>query len=364
MAERKVLIKYYPPDFDPSKLPRCKKPKDMKVVVRMMLPFTVNCNRCGEWINKGKKFNSRMEEVPEDKYLSIRVWRFYYKCTNCSAECSFKTDPKNSDYIAEYGASRLNEPWREAKAAEAEYDRKKAEEERDVMLKLENRTEDSRRELEIMDAIEEIKEMNARRATYNPDALLDQHSMTAEEKQRLQDKADDLRARQAFESRRRALPVPDDVIDDADADFEDSAEIDRDLAAWMSNDDKASKDEARNNARTASKLLGSVLLEDEDVEEENSEEGQPQTAPSIPQSISFSFGTQAPAPPQVDPWSSKLSVPVAAPTAAPRFVVKRKQTDTASDAKRSKPAAVPAPTAPKAPSAGLSSLLGYSDDDE
>jgi hypothetical protein len=86
--------------------------------VRMMLPFTVNCNKCGDWIYKGKKFNSRMEEVPEDKYLSIRVWRFYYKCTNCSAECAFKTDPKNSDYIAEFGASRNNEPWRDNAAKE------------------------------------------------------------------------------------------------------------------------------------------------------------------------------------------------------------------------------------------------------
>lgn len=169
--------------------------------VRMMLPFTVNCNKCGDWIYKGKKFNSRMEEVPEDKYLSIRVWRFYYKCTNCSAECAFKTDPKNSDYIAEFGASRNNEPWRDNAAKEvclrarpnetavfalvppcvshpvtkpcfhsmfvsvqAEFNRKKEEEERDVMRKLENRTADSKRELEIMDCIEEIREINAKRA--------------------------------------------------------------------------------------------------------------------------------------------------------------------------------------------------------
>jgi hypothetical protein len=130
----------------------------------MMLPFTVQCNKCGEFIYKGKKFNSRMEEVPEDKYLSIRVWRFYFKCTNCSAECSFKTDPKNSDYIAEYGASRNHEPWREKKEVEEANKREKDEEEKDVMRKMENRTEASKRELDIMDAIEEIREENAKRA--------------------------------------------------------------------------------------------------------------------------------------------------------------------------------------------------------
>ena len=48
---------------------------------------------------------------------------------------------------------------------QAEYNQKRAEEEKDIMRKLENRTEDSKREMEIMEAIEELREMSAKRAT-------------------------------------------------------------------------------------------------------------------------------------------------------------------------------------------------------
>ena len=38
--------------------------------------------------------------------------------TLCSAEITFKTDPKNTDYLAEHGASRNFEPWREERVAD------------------------------------------------------------------------------------------------------------------------------------------------------------------------------------------------------------------------------------------------------
>ncbi len=38
--------------------------------------------------------------------------------TLCSAEITFKTDPMNTDYAAEHGASRNFEPWRDEKAEE------------------------------------------------------------------------------------------------------------------------------------------------------------------------------------------------------------------------------------------------------
>ena len=56
MGERKKLTMYYPPDFDPRLVPRQKREKNFTCEVRMMLPFSVQCNRCGEVMYMGKKF--------------------------------------------------------------------------------------------------------------------------------------------------------------------------------------------------------------------------------------------------------------------------------------------------------------------
>ncbi|XP_015685868.1 splicing factor YJU2-like, partial [Protobothrops mucrosquamatus] len=90
MSERKVLNKYYPPDFDPSKIPKLKLPKDRQYVVRLMAPFNMRCKTCGEYIYKGKKFNARKETVQNECYLGLPIFRFYIKCTRCLAEITFK----------------------------------------------------------------------------------------------------------------------------------------------------------------------------------------------------------------------------------------------------------------------------------
>ena len=83
--------------------------------------------------------------------------------TLCSAEITFKTDPKNTDYTAEHGASRNFEPWREEKAVEEEDRLAKLEaEENNPMKVLENRTIDSKREMDVLDALHDIRARNAR----------------------------------------------------------------------------------------------------------------------------------------------------------------------------------------------------------
>ena len=71
-------------------------------------------------------------------------------------------DPKNTDYAAEHGASRNFEPWREEKAiAEEEIFAKLEEEENIPMKALENRTIDSKHEMDILDTLHDIWTRNA-----------------------------------------------------------------------------------------------------------------------------------------------------------------------------------------------------------
>ena len=140
MAERKVLVKYYPPDFNPEKLIRNKRPKEKQDNVRMMQPFSIKCNTCGNYLYIGTKFNMRKETCTEE-YLSIKLFRFYQKCTYCYSEITIKTDPKNHDYVCEAGATRNYEAWRDARAAENLFkELRGVEEEGNAMRFQENRT--------------------------------------------------------------------------------------------------------------------------------------------------------------------------------------------------------------------------------
>ncbi|KAK4103979.1 DUF572-domain-containing protein [Parathielavia hyrcaniae] len=191
MSERKVLTKYYPPDFDPSLVGRARKPKGSAAAaagpkvqtVRLMAPFSLRCVACGEYMYRGRKFNARKETPQGERYLGIQLYRFYIRCTRCSAEIVFRTDPKNQDYVVEKGAKRNTDPWKrglengagaegegggletdeqrldrlEREMAEAE-----GEEERNAMAELEAKTEDAKREMAVADALDEIRSRNAR----------------------------------------------------------------------------------------------------------------------------------------------------------------------------------------------------------
>jgi DNA-directed RNA polymerase subunit RPC12/RpoP len=141
-----------------------------------MAPFSMKCTSCGEFIYKGRKFNAR-KETTDEKYYAITIYRFYIRCTRCSAEITFKTDPKNMDYECERGAKRNFEPWREAKLAEEteeeRLDRLEREEaERDVMKELEQKTLDAKTEMAIADALDEVRTRNAQRERADVDSAI------------------------------------------------------------------------------------------------------------------------------------------------------------------------------------------------
>src|SRR4051812_26865814 len=177
MSERKVLNKYFPPNFDPSAIPRRKIAKDKQYKVRLMAPFTMVCNTCGEIVHAHKKFNARKETVEGETYYNIKIFRFYIRCPRCSAEITFKTDPKNTDYVCEQGAIRNFEPWKDERIEDEEERRvKEEEEENNPMKSLENRTLDSKREMDILDALDEIRTRNARNERVDADAALEKLS--------------------------------------------------------------------------------------------------------------------------------------------------------------------------------------------
>jgi hypothetical protein len=141
--------------------------------VRMMLPMSVRCNTCGNFMYKGTKFNTRMEDVKGEDYLGIRIYRFYYKCTNCSAEFCMKTDPQTTDYVVEAGATRNYEPWKDRQEAiDAAKKRREKEEKGDAMKALENKTLDSKREMDIMTALDNMKSLKSRHENIDYDTAL------------------------------------------------------------------------------------------------------------------------------------------------------------------------------------------------
>ncbi|KAF2839976.1 DUF572-domain-containing protein [Patellaria atrata CBS 101060] len=137
MSERKVLNKYYPPDFDPLSVPRQRRSTTNQKLqtVRLDTPFPM--------------FNSR-KEITDQKYLTIPIYRFYIRYTRCSSSITFKTDPKNRDHECESEEETLGRLKRE-------------EGERNVIEDFEVKTQQTKTDMAITDALDEIRVQNARR---------------------------------------------------------------------------------------------------------------------------------------------------------------------------------------------------------
>ncbi|KAM4056030.1 pre-mRNA-splicing factor cwf16 [Hirsutella rhossiliensis] len=214
MSERKVLQKYYPPGFDPRDIARRRGPKQKGPriqTVRLMAPFSMRCMTCGEFIYKGRKFNSRKETNFEERYLGLQIFFFHIKCTRCSAEITFRTDPKNNDYAMVKGAVRNMEPWRNRDTKEETMEQRldrlereeaeaAGEEEKNAMADLEAKNADARREMAVADALDEIRYRNARinRSEKEGVDYADLVVRAEDEELARQDREDEEAARRAF----------------------------------------------------------------------------------------------------------------------------------------------------------------------
>ncbi|KAJ8271086.1 hypothetical protein GJAV_G00122570 [Gymnothorax javanicus] len=225
MSERKVLNKYYPPDFDPSKIPKLKLPKDRQYVVRLMAPFNMRCKTCGEYIYKGKKFNARKETVQNELYMGLPIFRFYIKCTRCLAEITFKTDPENTDYAMEHGATRNFQAEKLIEEEEKKLLREREEEELNNPMKvLENRTRDSKLEMEVLENLQELKELNQRQAQVDFEGMLSRHKELEEQERKRQEEEDERETREMLD---RALVKR---LRDSDSDSDEERERTRERA--------------------------------------------------------------------------------------------------------------------------------------
>lgn len=226
------VAKYYPPDFDPAQLTKKKGPKQVgpKVqTVRLMAPFSMKCTSCGEYIYKGRKFNARKETPENEKYLGIQIFRFYIRCTRCSSEITFKTDPKNQDYTCERGAKRNTEPWRkvedENETDEQRLDRlEKEDEERNAMEELEAKTIDAKRDMAVADALDEIRTRNARLERANHDGMLGDANLARpdDDLRRQEDEEDEEAYRKAIAAAKAQQETWEVVEEEEDAAASDS----------------------------------------------------------------------------------------------------------------------------------------------
>ncbi|KAI5627526.1 coiled-coil domain-containing protein 94, partial [Silurus asotus] len=154
------------------KIPKIKRPKYRQFSsVRLMAPFNMRCKSCGEFFYRGKKFNARKETVQNELYLGLPIFRFLIKCTRCSAKIIKQTDPENTDYLIEHGATRNFQVMCSNSLTVCLIVSSKM---LFIPRVLENRKQDSKMEMKLLKNLQEQKKLNQRQARADFESMLQQ----------------------------------------------------------------------------------------------------------------------------------------------------------------------------------------------
>lgn len=224
MSERKAINKYYPPDFDPSKIkkPKKKKGKAAWPSVRLMAPFSMKCLKCNEYVAQSRKFNAK-KEVTDKDYLGIKIIHFHIRCPRCFNSMVFATDPQNGDFECVSGCKRNFERAKKSEKKEENLEdmisrlekedkQEQLEKEKEKNRKLgrpinsngeietgleqlERRTKQQQKEQEMDDKVEELR--NRSRKLENARRQMQKRDIEKE-----QDEQDEQEARRAFKKAR------------------------------------------------------------------------------------------------------------------------------------------------------------------
>ncbi|KAK8847997.1 Coiled-coil domain-containing protein 94 [Tritrichomonas musculus] len=210
MGERKVQCKYIPADFDPSKTGRRSKPRNGQHEVRFMLPMSIKCSNCGDYMFQGTKANSHKELAYEQFYLGLPVFRFYIHCKNCYSEIIFRTDPEHSDYIIESGATRHFEPWKKVQMENIEEEKARLQNSAIEVLESETKNKDH----ELLQT-EELERLVTKEHKHKKLKIKDIRKIHQEENDKKKEEdltAEDLKALESFRPNNSQVPQKPQTI--------------------------------------------------------------------------------------------------------------------------------------------------------
>ncbi|ERE85008.1 sorting nexin-9 [Cricetulus griseus] len=157
-----VLNKYYTPDFDPSKIRKLKLSKEQQQYVVWLMALLQH------------KGNVPMHERRQS-YLPL-----LQQVHSCLAEITSKTDPENTDYTVEHGAThnfQVGFPEEEERAQKELED----EELNNPMEVLENHTKDWKLEMEVVENLQGLRDLNQQQAHVEFQAMPLQHHVSQEQ---------------------------------------------------------------------------------------------------------------------------------------------------------------------------------------